>query len=122
MNTQIKLEYQGVEYTLEYNRAAVKALEANGFNGSEIVEKPMTNIDLMFQCSFIKNHPNTSIDLINKILKDCPNKKDLFIELKKMIDETYESLLADPESKDSGNVSWKAVDLSPKKSEESSQA
>jgi hypothetical protein len=121
MNTQIKLTYQGVEYTLEYNRAAVKALEANGFNGGEIFDKPMTNIELMFQCAFIKNHPNTQMSVITDILKECPNKNELLAQLKLMIDETYESLLAEPENGDSGNVSWKTVDLSPKKSEDSSQ-
>lgn len=120
MNTQIKLTYQGVDYTLEYNRAAVKALEANGFNAAEILDKPMTNIELMFQCAFIKNHPNTQMDTINEILVGCPNKNELLASLKKMIDETYESLLAEPNG-DSGNVSWKTVDLSPKKSEDSSQ-
>ena len=121
MNTQIKLEYQGVEYTLEYNRAAVKALEANGFNAAEILDKPMTNIELMFQCAFIKNHPNTQLSVITDILSGCPDKNNLLVSLKKMIDETYESLLADPADGDSGNVKWKTVDLSPKKSEETSQ-
>ena len=116
MNTQIKLTYQGVEYTLEYNRAAVKVLEANGFNAAEILNKPMTNIELMFQCAFIKNHPNIQLSVISDILKECPNKNNLLVSLKSMIDETYESLLAEPE-----NVSWKTVDLSPKKSEDSSQ-
>ena len=120
MNTQIKLTYQGVEYTLEYNRAAVKVLEANGFNAAEILEKPMTNIELMFQCAFIKNHPSTPMSTIEEILKGCADKSKLLAALKNMIDETYESLLAEPDG-DSGNVSWKTVDLSPKKSEDSSQ-
>lgn len=114
MNTKIELTYKGVNYTLEYNRASVKVLENNGFKLDEILDKPMTNIELIFQCAFIKNHPNTQLTTITEILEQCPNKKELLGTLKVMIDETYESLLSEDNS---GNVSWKTVDLSPKKSE-----
>ena len=120
MNTKIELTYKGVDYTLEYNRAAVKVLEAQGFKSDEILDKPMTNIELLFQCAFIKNHPNTQVNVISEILAACPDKSNLVASLKQMVDETYESLLADPEG-DAGNVVWKAVDLSPKKPEKKSQ-
>ena len=115
MNTKIELEYKGAKYTLEYNRASVKILEAQGFKVDELLDKPMTNIELMFQCAFIKNHPNTQLTTINEILNECPDKNDLLATLKVMIDETYESLRSETNS---GNVTWKTVDLSPKKSEE----
>lgn len=115
MNTKIELTYKDVTYTLEYNRAAVKILEANGFKVDELLDKPMTNIDLVFQGAFIKNHPKIPMSTISEILESCPNKSDLLVTLKRMIDETYESLLKDS---DSGNVSWKTVDLSPKTSHE----
>ena len=121
MNTKIELNYKGIDYTLEYNRAAVKVLEAQGFKSDELLEKPMTNIELLFQCAFIKNHPNTQINVISEILAACPNKNDLLVSLKQMVDETYESLLAEPEG-DEGNVVWKTVDLSPKKVEKKDQA
>lgn len=120
MNTKIELAYKGVNYTLEYNRDSVKVLESNGFKMEELLEKPMTNIELMFECAFIKNHHNTPATVVTEILKECPDKKGLLTTLKKMIDETYESLLAEPN--DSGNVSWKTVDLSPKSSENKEQA
>lgn len=120
MNTKIELNYKGVNYTLEYNRDAVKTLEAQGFKVEELLDKPMTNIELMFQCAFIKNHPKTQINTISEILAACPDKSNLLVSLKKMIDETYESLLSDPTG-DEGNVVWKTVDLSPKKPEKKSQ-
>lgn len=120
MNTKIELNYKGVNYTLEYNRAAVKVLESQGFKSDELLEKPMTNIELLFQCAFIKNHPNAQITTISEILAACPDKGDLLVSLKKMVDETYESLLAEPEG-DEGNVVWKAVDLSPKKPDKKDQ-
>lgn len=114
MNTKIELTYQGVPYTLEYTRQSVAILEANGFKVEELLDKPMTNIELAFQTAFIKNHPRIQINTVKEIFDHCPNKSDLVVTLKKMIDETYESLLAEPEEDVSGNASWKTVDLSPK--------
>ena len=81
----------------------------------------MTNIELIFQCAFIKNHPNTPLTTISEILTNCPDKKELLVKLKTMVDETYESLLSEPDENESGNVSWKTVDLSPKKLEKKEQ-
>lgn len=117
MNTKIELNYKGTEYVLEYNRYAVKVLEENGYDSKEILNKPMTNIELLFQCAFIKNHPKVQLSVIDEILKSCPDKNNLFVTLKTMVDETYDALLAEPNEDDSKNVSWKTVDLSPKKKE-----
>lgn len=113
MNTKINLTYNGETYTLEYNRMAVKLLEQNGFELEEFLKKPMTNIELAFTGSFIKNHKNVNQTTIDKIYNSCKSKKDLIVSLQRMIQETYESLLSDS---DEGNVSWEVVDLSPKKS------
>ena len=114
MNTKIELTYQGVNYTLEYTRQSVAVLEANGCKIVEILDKPMTNIELMFNTAFLQNHPRVQISTVKEIYEHCPDKTGLVATLKKMIDETYESLLADPEESDSGNATWKTVDLSPK--------
>ena len=65
MNTKINLTYKGVDYVLEYDRAVVKLLEANGFEITSALEKPMTNIELMFTASFQKNHRNMTMILQN---------------------------------------------------------
>lgn len=114
MNTKIELVYNEVPYTLEYNRASVKVLEAQGFKLDEFLDKPMTNIELVFQGAFIKNHPHTSLNTISNILNECPDKNNLISTLHTMIEETYNSLLSNG---DSGNVTWKIVDLSPKSEE-----
>ena len=114
MNTKIELTYQGVPYTLEYTRETVAILETNGFKIDEFLEKPMLNIELAFQIAFVKNHPKVQITTVKEIFAHCSDKQGLVVTLKKMIDETYDSLLAEPEESDSGNVVWKTVDLSPK--------
>jgi hypothetical protein len=113
MNTKINLTYKGEEYTLEYNRMSVKLLENAGFVFEEFLEKPMNNIDLVFNGAFIKNHrklPQVTIDEIFDHLKD---KKGLITTLQKMIQETYDALLDEPEDGDEGNATWEVIDLSP---------
>lgn len=114
-NTQITLSYKGEKYVLEYDRASVKLLEANGFVLNEFLTKPMSNIELAFTGAFIKNHKKTQQTVIDEIFKSCPKKGDLVAVLTQMIQETYESLLEEPS--DEGNVDWEVIDLSPKKSQ-----
>ena len=109
MNTQVKITFDGVEYVLEYNRYAVKRLEAAGFDIEEFLSKPMTNVELAFAGAFIKNHPKTNQTTIDAIFEACKDKTGLVGVLSTMIQECYDSLLSE------GNISWEVVDLSPKK-------
>ena len=114
MNTKINLTYNGVSYTLEYNRATVVLLENNGFKLDEFLEKPMSNIELAFTGAFVKNHPKVSQTTVDEIFANLKNKNELIKALHTMIRESYDSLLEEPES-DEGNATWEVVDLSPKK-------
>lgn len=115
MNTKINLTYQGVPYTLEYDRMSVKTLEANGFNIQEFLNKPMSNIEMAFAGAFIKHHRKTKQSVIDEIYRKCPKKDELIQALIQMIQETYEALFEDAEPDDEGNAEWEVVDLSPKK-------
>lgn len=116
MNTKINLTYKGIDYVLEYDRASVKLLEANNFDITEFLNKPMTNIELAFTGAFIKNHKKTNQTLVDEIYKNCPNKTELMNALVKMIQETYDALMDEPEDNE-GNASWEVVDLSSKTSQ-----
>lgn len=115
MNTKIKLNYQGEEYVLEYNRYAVKMLESNNFSVDDFMSKPMMNIEMAFKGSFLKNHKKVSEAKMEEIFESCPDKTGLVSTITKMIQETYESLLEEPKEGDEGKASWEVVDLSPKK-------
>lgn len=118
MNTKINLTYNGVTYTLEYNRMTVKMLEKAGFVISEFMEQPMNNIELAFTAAFVKNHPNIKQEIIDEIFNNCTNKTNLVGALSQMINECYDSLLAEPTKEgedDSGNAHWEIVDLKPTK-------
>jgi len=114
MNTKINLTYDGVSYTLEYDRMTIKMLEKAGFVYEEFMDKPLTNIELAFSGAFIKNHPKIQQSTIDKIYQCCPNKQELIGALSKMINECYETLLSEPEG-EQGNATWEVTDLSPTK-------
>lgn len=116
MNTKINLTYKDVPYTLEYDRASIKALEANGFVIEEFLKKPMSNIELAFAGAFIKHHRKIKPEIVDEIYAKCKDKDKLVEALISMIQETYDSLFDEPDG-DEGNVNWEVVDLSPKKSQ-----
>lgn len=112
MNTKITLTYKGVDYTLEYDRMSVKLLENQGFSLQEFTQKPMSNIDLAFAGSFIKNHRKISQNIIDEIYSKMKDKESLIQVLSTMISECYESLMEEPKD-DEGNISWEAVGVKP---------
>ena len=56
MAKQLKMEFEGNEYTLEYNRRTVAEMEKKGFVASEITEKPMSTLPALFAGAFLANH------------------------------------------------------------------
>lgn len=114
MNTKINLTYKGVPYTLEYNRMAIKLMEADGFSLNEFSSHPMTMIDLAFRGAFYKNHRKVSNGLMDEIYEHCVDKERLLENLTNMLTECYASLTKDPDGDDEGNATWEVVDLTPK--------
>ena len=122
MNKEIKLNYKGTEYTLTYNRMAVKIIESQGFElekfskqGSTFLVRRM--IELVFSGSFLANHRKVSQNTIDEIYKSCPDKSGLISNLTEMINDCYNSLTEEPKDGDEGNVTWEVVDLTPKTSQ-----
>lgn len=116
MNTKINLTYKDVPYCLEYDRMSVKTLEANGFSIEKFLEKPMSNIEMVFAGAFIKNHRKIKQELVDEIYSKCKDKDKLIKTLTTMIEETYDVLFDEPDGDtDEGNAEWEVVDLSLKK-------
>ena len=113
MNTKINLTYNGVHYTLEYNRMTIKIIEGEGFELDKFSKQPMTMIELVFRGSFYKNHRNVSQNLIEEIYDQCIDKEKLISKITDMITECYNSLTAEPKD-GGGNVTWEVESLSPK--------
>ena len=48
MAKTINFTFEGTDYTLEYTRASVAALEKQGFNIGDISDKPLTTLPALF--------------------------------------------------------------------------
>ena len=112
MNTKINLTYNGIDYTLEYDRMTIKMIENDGFELEKFAKQPMTMVDIVFRGAFYKNHRNINQTLVDEIYAHCKKKDELVKQLASMIDECYVSLMEDPD--DEGNATWEVVSLSPK--------
>lgn len=106
--SQITFDYDGKHYCLEYNREAVKRMEAAGFKPGESGSTPLIELDMLWAGAFYKNHRKTSSRIIEEILDKMKDKVKLLETLRSMISETYNSLISEEES-DEGNVDWTAT-------------
>jgi hypothetical protein len=109
MSKKIEFDYENNHYVLEYNRDAIKIMEANGFALDEYVKKPMTMIELAFQGAFIMHHKMISRNKIDEIFEHFKDKQSLNSQLLIMVDETYKSLFDNSEEEDGKNIDWKIV-------------
>ena len=105
---QINFDYNGKHYCLEYNREAVKRMEAAGFKPGESGATPMIELDMLWAGAFYKNHRKTSSRVIEEILDKMKDKVKLLETLRNMVAETYNSLM-DEDEDDEGNVEWTAT-------------
>lgn len=112
MAKQIKLNYKGKDYVLEYNRKAASQIEKAGFNVSEVETKIATNVPLLFQGAFIMHHRGVNPERIEEIFNSLGNREKLVPTLVEMVIETYNTLLEDNENDNNGeekNVDWEIV-------------
>jgi len=107
MAKQIRITYDGVDYTLEFTRKSIEIMERNGFVISEVFEKPMTLLPTLFAGAFLAHHRFVKRDVIDKIYDSLPNKQDLISKLAEMYNEPIVALLDEPEDEE-GNAKWEA--------------
>lgn len=105
MAKTITFNFEGTDYTLEYTRATVATLEKQGFNISEISEKPLTTLPALFAGAFLAHHRFVKRDVIDRIYDKMTNKMDLVMRLAEMYNEPIEALVDEPEESE-GNLTW----------------
>lgn len=105
--SKITVTYEDRDYELEYNRASVRTMEAQGFVLDEIESKPMTMIPMLFSGAFIKNHRGIKRNLMDKIYDELTDKTGFIGALMEMYVETLSTLTDDKESE--GNATWAVV-------------
>lgn len=63
-------DFEGREFTLEFNRKTVVKAEKAGLNLQEIDSKPMTMVGIMFWAAFLYHHPWITQEQTEKILDE----------------------------------------------------
>lgn len=109
MNKKIEFEDNGEKYILEYNREAIKMMEARGFSVTELTTKPMTMLPLAFEGLFYKNHKKAKKNYIDECYDRFKDKTQLINVIGDMLSEAYDSLTDDESENDKGNLDWKIV-------------
>ena len=109
MAKQIRFEYKGQEYILEFTRKSIEMMERQGFVASDIIEKPMTTLPALFAGAFLAHHRNVKKELIDEIFSKMTNKEELIRKLAEMYNEPIMALMDEPDPKDEGNVKWEAI-------------
>jgi hypothetical protein len=107
MAKQITFTFEGQEYTLEFTRKSVEAMERQGFRAAELLEKPMVMLPILFAGAFRAHHAFLNVKVISRIFDTITNKAELLSKLAEMYNEPLEAMLGDPED-DEGNVKWEA--------------
>ena len=107
MSKKICLTYQDKEYTLEFTRKTVEAMERQGFVASELESKPMTVLPALFAGAFLANHRFVKRDTIDEIFSHLTNKQELIGKLAEMYNEPIITLVDEPEENE-GNAGWTA--------------
>nr|DAE46527.1 MAG TPA: protein of unknown function (DUF5055) [Caudoviricetes sp.] len=97
----------GKKYALEFTRKTASILERNGFVISEVTDKPVTMIPMLFRGAFLANHDKVKTETIDKIFAGLSNRAELINKLIEMYYETYASLLGDEDDgEDAKNPGW----------------
>ena len=107
MAKKITFTNDKVKYTLEFTRAAVKQMEAEGFNISDASTKMVSTIPALFAGAFIANHPDITQEEIDKIYEAMPEKTALIEKLAIMYSDVINTLLSEPEE-GSKKIEWRA--------------
>ncbi len=105
MAKTITIPFEGREYTLEYNRDAVKLMERAGFDVDLIRSKPMNMLPMLFEGAFHMHHRRADKDVIRKMFDKIKGKDELMAALLEMYNEPLSALFDEPEE-DEGNVTW----------------
>lgn len=107
MAKQIIFQFEDKDYILEFTRKSIETMERQGFIVSEVTEKPVSTLPVLFAGAFLAHHRFVKKDVIDKIFDKLTNKQDLIGKLAEMYNEPIMALMDEPEGQE-GNVEWEA--------------
>lgn len=110
MEKTINFNYKGKDYTLEFNRESVKAIERAGFRIEDLANKPVTAIELLFYGAFKMHHPTVKMAKTVEIYKTLNHKKELVDKLVEIYGYVLDAMSgSEDEDSDAGNANWSAT-------------
>lgn len=108
MGKQIKFEYEGKEYTLEFTRDSIKQMEREGFVLDNVVKKPMLTLPIFFAGAFKAHHRfDAKQKKIEEMFEKFTNKQALFEKLLDMYQYPMETMI-DDENNEGNAIAWDA--------------
>lgn len=107
MGKSVTFEYDGKEYTLEFNRRVVERMERQGFVAEDVVKYPMTALPTLFNGAFQMHHKGISKDKTDEILSRIHDTQGLIGKLAEMYNEPILTLVGDEDDNEK-NVTWEA--------------
>ena len=108
MSKAITYTYKGVDYTLEFTRASVRAMERKGFRPEDIADKPMTTLPELFKGAFIAHHPYIKPELVEEMFNRTPHRTELIGKLAELYNEPINAMMDEPEDSEE-NPTWNAT-------------
>lgn len=108
MAKQITLNYEGVDYTLEFTRKTAAELETRGFLIEELFKKPNVRMPELFAGAFLAKCRYVQPDKIRAIYSKIADKEKFIGKLAEMYYETIQTLFDEPEESE-GNATWTAT-------------
>ena len=108
MAKNIKLEYEGITFTLEFSRRTARMLEQNGFTTDKAVEQSLTYLPMLFAGAFEMHHGKMKRkqETIDAIFNRIEKKDELYPALIELWQEPYVYLMDEPEDEEK-KVAWK---------------
>lgn len=106
----IKITFNAKEYTLEFNRNSVVKMERQGFNVTQVDERPLTSMIQLFKGAFLMNHSKVDDETIEDIFRHIPEDqrpaliRTLMEEYAKPVNALYKKM-----EDDKGNAVWETV-------------
>lgn len=110
MGKQINFTYKGQDYTLEFNKRVVKAMENSGFVVQDFDKRTMNTMEELFKGAFKMHHRKLKEDYIEEILSHFPDRDALWERLIEMYVEPQTELFEEPDEDDENLIEWEKTD------------
>ena len=105
MAKTLTIKYNDSEYTLEFTRKSIEILEKRGFKITDIQDKPVSTLPMLFAGAFIAHHKFAKPELIEEIFSKLKNKEELLGKLAEMYSGPILAMMDEPEESE-GNLDW----------------